>query len=141
MPAVVEFVFLHSYWGGAGNWEEVMLGMANLEGRLATAGRLSRVLGVPIVANDMLDERNRALFLQEGIENLGTACRTRDEIASALAHSTHGAVLFVSSPDHLPRVARDALAFGANRAIFAASEVAFSETGAAGVQIVEPPHR
>ena len=134
------FVFVHSYSSEAPNWSEVVLGIGEREGRLCTARRLAREFDLPIVANDGLDARNRACYEAHGIENIGTARNTYDEVVSALVRSGPGRVLFVSSPDHLPRVVRDALAAGGAGSLFTASEVAFSQAGAAGVSIGEPPH-
>ncbi|MDF0599279.1 hypothetical protein P1J78_00910 [Psychromarinibacter sp. C21-152] len=102
---------------------------------------LARDLDVAVIANDARDENNAALYEARGIRNLGTALRTRDEVVSALAHSRTGEVLFVSSPDHLPRVVRDAMAQGGTRALFAASDVPFSAYGPGQVDIREPAHR
>ena len=133
-------VFVHSYTSEAPNWSEVVFGIGGREGRLCTARRLAREFGLPIVANDGMDAGNRACYAAHGIENIGTARNTYDEVVSALVRSGSGRVLFVSSPDHLPRVVRDALAAGGAGSLFAASEVAFSQTGPAGVTIGEPPH-
>lgn len=48
--------------------------------------------------------------------------------------------LFVSSPDHLPRVVRDALAAGGAGSLFATSDAVFSQAGRASVSIGERPH-
>lgn len=134
------FVFVHSYSSEAPNWSEVVFGIGEREGRLCTARRLSHEFGLSIVANDALDAGNRACYAAHGIENIGTARNTYDEVVSALVRSGAGRVLFVSSPDHLPRVVRDALAAGGVASLFAASEVAFSQAGPADVTIGEPPH-
>ena len=60
-----------------------------------------------------------------GIENINTALNTKDEVISALARSGRGRVLFVKSPDHLPRVACDALAAGGLGSVFVAWECLF----------------
>lgn len=137
---MVEFVFVHSYTGRARNWHAVMVGDGEREGRIATAKRLASALSVPVIANDKHDLANHDLFAREGIENIGTAERTRDEVQTALDRSRSGAVLFVTSPDHLPRVVRDVLAAGGLRALFASSDIPFSEKGPAAVEIKEPPH-
>ena len=133
-------VFVHRYNSETSNWSKVVFGLGGREGRLCTARRLAREFNLPIVANDGLDARNRACYAPHGIENIGTARYTYDEVVSALVRSGPGRILFVSSPDHLPRVVRDAMAAGAAGSLFAASEVAFSQAGAAGVSIGEPPH-
>ena len=138
--SLVEFVFVHSYTSAAPNWHAVMIGDGQHEGRLGTAKRLASLLSVPLLADDRYDSRNHDLFVREGIENIGSAKRTRDEVRAALQRSHRGAVLFVTSPDHLPRVVRDVLAAGGTRAMFASSEVPFSAGGAAAVDIKEPPH-
>jgi hypothetical protein len=137
---MVEFVFVHSYTSRAENWKAVMIGEGPREGRIATAKRLARALCVPVLADDMHDAANHDLFKREGIENIGKALRTRDEACAALQRSRDGAVLFVTSPDHLPRVVRDVLAAGGTRALFAASEVPFSGAGPGAVRIDEPAH-
>lgn len=137
-PMQVEFVFVHSYRSDAPNWRAVMQGDAGRAGRLRTARAWADRLGVPVLANDRIDTGNHALYARDGVTNLATALRTEDEVRSALAHSRTGRVLFVSSPDHLPRVARDAMKLGGTGALFAASEVPHSTAGAAGVMISEP---
>ena len=137
---VIEFVFVHSYSSEALNWQAVMIGDREREGRIATAKRWADAFSVPVVANDKHDTGNHDLFVREGIENICTALRTRDEAQAALDRSRSGAVLFVTSPDHLPRVVRDVLAAGGLRALFASSDIPFSEKGAAAVEIKEPPH-
>ena len=137
---MVEFVFVHSYTGRARNWRAVMIGDGQREGCIATAKRLAGAFSVPVMADDKHDPANHALFAREGIENIGGAERTRDEVFAALNCSRSGAILFVTSPDHLPRVVRDVLAAGNTRAMFASSEIPFSEGGPAAVEIDEPPH-
>lgn len=117
-----------------------MLGDDAALGRVDRALEIGKELGVPVVANDRLDRRNWTLYKKMGIENINTALNTKDEVISALARSVRGRVLFVTSPDHLPRVARDALAAGGSDSVFVASEVPLSEAGAEGVQILEPAH-
>ena len=134
----VEFVFVHSYRSDAPNWSAVMLGDDDRKGRLRVAQDLAAALGVRVVADDKLDHGNHELYRAEGVANLCTALRTRDEVRSALEQSKTGRVLFVSSPDHLPRVVRDALSLGGVHALFASSEISHSQVGAAGVEIVEP---
>lgn len=137
----VEFVFLHSYSSVTPNWQHVMIGDGEHAGRLTRAMILARDLSCPVVANDASDQKNAMLYEQSHILNLGTAYRTKDEVISALAHSQFGRVLFVSSPDHLPRVVRDAMTVGGNNALFAASDVPFSEPGPSQVGILEPAHQ
>lgn len=137
----VEFVFLHSYSSVAKNWQDVMIGDTEQAGRLTRAMMLAQELACPIVANDASDRKNAALYEQYHVLNLGTAYKTQDEVISALAHSQFGRVLFVSSPDHLPRVVRDAMTAGGSHALFAASDVPFSEPGPSQVEIVEPAHQ
>lgn len=137
----LEYVFVHSYSSDAWNWREVMLGVDGQEGRVTRAVRLANELGLPIVANDRFDKRNGKLYRELGIENLKTARNTNDEVVSALEKSKNGTVLFVSSPDHLPRIVRDALSAGGNRCLFAASDVPFSEAGAKGISVAEPEHK
>ncbi len=137
----VEFVFLHSYSSMAQNWQDVMIGDTEQAGRLTRAMMLARDLACPVVANDASDQKNAAIYGQNHILNLGTAYKTQDEVISALAHSQFGRVLFVSSPDHLPRIVRDAMTAGGSNAFFAASDVPFSEPGPSQVEIVEPAHQ
>jgi hypothetical protein len=112
--------------------------MPRAEGRLLTALRYSKALAVPLIADDLVDKRNHELFRDYGIINLMTARRTADEVESALSYSKTGRILFVSSPDHLPRVVRDVLARGGSKAVFAASSIEFSVPGVAGVKVTEP---
>lgn len=137
----VAFVFVHSYSSEEANWHEVMVGTEARPGRLLTARNLALSWGVEIVANDSIDPTNHALLAEWGIRNLGTARNTRDEVESALELAGDEGVVFVSSPDHLPRVVRDAMAANGFRSIFAASSAPFSSVGAAGVVITEPAHR
>ena len=137
---MVEFVFVHSYTSRAANWKAVMIGEGLREGRIATAKRLACALSVPVIADDKHDAANHDLFAREGIEKIGTALRTQDEVCAALQRSRGGAVLFVTSPDHLPRVVRDVLAAGGTRALFASSEIPFSQAGPGAVRIDEPAH-
>lgn len=139
--SMIELVFVHSYSSSSENWQEVMVGTEGRQGRITRASNLAMEFSVPLLADDLRDAGNHALFQRYGIENLGTAVCTRDEVRAALARSSTGAVLFVSSPDHLPRVTRDVLACGGAKSLFAASDVAFSSGGAAAVRIDEPPHR
>lgn len=136
----LEFVFVHSFTSKAGNWAEVMLGDEGRSGRLMRAEALAADLGLPLIANDATDAQNSALYAERGIENLNTARNTRDEVRFALDRSARGGVLFVSSPDHLPRIVRDALSLGGTRCLFAASDIPFSEDGAGGVVVQEPAH-
>jgi hypothetical protein len=138
---LVEFVFLHSYSSVAPNWHDVVMGLNEQAGRLTRAMQLAHNIACPVIANDARDEENAALYESKAILNLGTACNTQDEVVSALAHSQFGRVLFVSSPDHLPRIVRDATAAGGTHAFFAASDVPFSDQGPSQVEIVEPAHR
>ena len=137
---VCEFVFVHSYSSGTPNWREIMLGSKGHDGRVTKALKLAQDIGVPVIANDGYDVANRNLYADMKIENLNTARNTLEEVISALEKSTNGAVLFVSSPDHLPRIVRDVLSEGGTRSIFAASETAFSSAGVRGVIVTEPPH-
>lgn len=136
----IDFVFVHAYSSQAANWAEVMVGASGRKGRLQRAQELAAMLGLPVRANDKLDEKNRALFIEHGIENFATALNTEDEVRTALDASPRRSVLFVSSPDHLPRIAREALAYGGERCLFAASDVPFSDLGAKGVEVREPVH-
>lgn len=136
----VDFVFVHSYSSNMPNWQDVVIGDETRQGRLLRAQRLARDLQVPVIANDSFDARNDDLYRQHGVQNLRTALNTRDEVTSALAQSPRRAVLFVSSPDHLPRVVRDALRLGGSRCLFASSDVSFSEIGVNGVEVREPHH-
>lgn len=138
---LVEFVFLHSYSSVAPNWHDVVMGQNEQAGRLTRAMQLARNLACPVIANDARDEENAGLYESKAILNLRTACNTQDEVVSAIAHSQFGRVLFVSSPDHLPRIVRDATAAGGTAAFFAASDVPFSDHGPSHVKIVEPAHR
>lgn len=138
MALNIEFVFVHSYWSNFENWETVQIGREGSEGRLLTALRLSEALGTTVLANDAIDARNKSLYHAHGIENLETAKCTFDEVGSALAASTCGCVLFVTSPDHLPRVVRDVMICGGHNAVFASSQTPMSELGATGVKIIEP---
>lgn len=140
LASMVEFVFVHSYASKARNWRAVMIGDGRRPGRVETAKRLAGALSVPLIADDRHDAGNHDLFAREGIENISTALRTQDEVRAALDRSHAGAVLFLSSPDHLPRVVRDVLVAGGTRAMFASSEIPFSEGGVAAVDVHEPPH-
>lgn len=106
---------------------------------MTRAQSIAQAFDLPLIANDAEDEQNIALSRHEVIRNLGSARNTRDGARSALAASDAGGVLFVSSPDHLPRVVRDAVAEGGACAMFAASDIAFSAIGAAAVEIWEAP--
>lgn len=137
----IQFVFLHSYSSASENWKEVVFGSEGRSGRLTRAQSIVRDFDLPLLANGAEDEQNIALHRCEAIQNLGSARNTRDEVRSALAASDTGGALFVSSPDHLPRVVRDTMAEGGTHALFAASDIAFSATSAAAIEIREPPHR
>lgn len=119
----VDFVFVHSYSSNMPNWQDVVIGDETRQGRLLRAQRFACDLQVPVIANDSFDARNDDLYRQHGVQNLRTALNTRDEVTSALAQSPRRVVLFVSSPDHLPRVVRDALGLGGSRCLFASSDV------------------
>ena len=136
----IEFVFVHSYSSRSDNWLDVMVGTDDRPGRLLKAWMLAKQFDVPVMANDAYDSRNADLLTRFNAENLMTAKRTQDEVRSALAYSHNGRVLFVTSPDHLPRVVRDVLAAGGVQAVFAASAVPFSTAGVESVVIDEPPH-
>lgn len=103
--------------------------------------QLAHGLACPVIANDAHDQENAVLYDRTAISNLGTAFNTQDEVVSAITHSQFGRVLFVSSPDHLPRIVRDATVAGGTQAFFAASDVPFSDRGPSEVKIVEPAHR
>lgn len=118
-----------------------MVGDSGRSGRVERAMWIAQDLGLRVVANDAKDKMNAALYCRHGIVNLRNAYDTRDEVASAIAHSRSGCVLFVSSPDHLPRVVRDAMAQGATHALFASSDVPFSVLGPRNVEVLEPLHR
>lgn len=135
-----EFVFVHSYSSTADNWHDVMLGKNGVDGRIGKAQKLADEYSIPLIANDMADARNRKLYRDLGITNLATARNTRDEVVSALNASVDGAVLFVTSPDHLPRVVRDVMAENGVHCLFAASDISFSPSGAKGVNVIEPAH-
>lgn len=126
----IAFVFVHSYSSAAQNWADVMVGTDAAPGRLPAALSHAEALGVPVVADDREDAQNRALYERHGVQNLGTALRTQDEVRSALAHAGSARVLFVTSPDHLPRVVRDVMAAGGTLSLFAAAATAFSKAGA-----------
>lgn len=138
---LIEFVFVHSYSSEAPNWHDVMIGDTEQAGRLTRALMLARFFACPVIADDARDQKNATLYKQNQILNLGTAHKTQDEVISALTHSQFGRVLFVSSPDHLPRIVRDAMTVGGGHALFAASDVPFSEYGPSQVEIVEPAHQ
>lgn len=135
-----EFLFVHSYSSNTVNWQQVQIGSPEQKGRILAALDLGKAMGLPVVANDGIDMTNHRCFELYGIENLRTARNTTEEVESALRKSKLGRVIFLTSPDHLPRVAREALARGAYNALFASSEVSFSREGARAVKIIEPPH-
>jgi len=136
----LEFVFVHSYSSRMSNWRDVMLGDGTRCGRLARAQAIARELDLSIIADDASDQKNRVLYQEAGLTNIGRAYNTADEVRHALDHSRHQAILFVTSPDHLPRVVRDVLAHGATQSLFMASEVPFSGAGAGAILIEEPRH-
>ncbi|WP_299821253.1 hypothetical protein [uncultured Roseibium sp.] len=142
MKAYTEFafVFVHSYSSAAGNWLAVMEGTGSKMGRLPTAFALAEAFSLSVVADDAIDSDNQDLLRRWRVENFGRARNTRDEILSALAEAGSAGVIFVSSPDHLPRVVREALTAREQGCLFAASEVPFSDNGPAAVKIEEPPH-
>jgi hypothetical protein len=135
-----KFVFVHSYSSRAENWESVMVGTDERTGRLRRALDLAEHFGVSTVANDRHDDENAARFAALGVHNLKTAERTLDEVRSALAFSGGEPVLFVTSPDHLPRVVRDVFRCGGHTSLFAASDVPFSTQGVEAVEVIEPGH-
>ena len=135
-----DFIFVHSYSSNAPNWQQVQIGCAARKGRILAALDIAASFGLPVIANDGIDTTNQRCFELYGIENLRTARNTAEEVESALRKSALGRVIFLTSPDHLSRVVREALARGAYDALFASSEVSFSREGAGGVRIVEPPH-
>ena len=117
-----------------------MVGTDERTGRLRRALDLAERLGVTTVANDRHDDKNAALFAAFGVHNLKTAERTLDEVRSALAFSGGEPVLFVTSPDHLPRVVRDVFRCGGSASLFAASDIPFSTQGVEAVEVTEPGH-
>lgn len=118
-----------------------MVGTEGQPGRVLKALALASEWDVRVVADDAYDGKNGQLLERFGIENFRTAKRTQDEARSALDHSVHGRLLFVTSPDHLPRVVRDVLALGGTNALFCSSDVPFSEAGVGAVIVDEPPSR
>jgi hypothetical protein len=134
------FVFVHSYFSRADNWLSVTVGTDESTGRLRRALDVSEQLGVSTVANDRHDDKNAALFAAFGVHNLKTAERTLDEVRSALVFSGGEPVVFVTSPDHLPRVVRDVFRCGGYRSLFAASGVPFSMQRVEAVEVIEPGH-
>lgn len=139
-PTDFAFVFVHSYSSAETNWRDVMVGSKTKPGRILTARAWAGRFDLPILANDSIDPDNAALLNEWGIENLATARNTRDEVESALELAQDKCVIFVSSPDHLPRVVRDAMAAGGFGSLFAASPVSFSASGPEAVIIKEPKH-
>jgi hypothetical protein len=117
-----------------------MVGTDERTGRLRRAVDLAEHFDVSTVANDRHDDKNAALFAAFGVHNLKTAERTLDEVRSALAFSGCEPVLFVTSPDHLPRVVRDVFRCGGYTSLFAASDVPFSTQGVEAVEVTEPGH-
>jgi len=117
-----------------------MVGTDEHAGRLRRALDLAEHFGVSTVANDRHDQQNAALFAAFGVRNLKTAERTIDEVRSALAFSGGEPVVFVTSPDHLPRVVRDVLRCGGYTSLFAASDIPFSRQGVQAVEVTEPGH-
>ena len=69
-----------------------------------------------------------------------TAKNSADEVLVALQKAAGQPVMFVTSPDHLPRVVREVMISGGENRLFAASDVEFSESGAQGATVTEPPH-
>ncbi|MEP1472111.1 MAG: hypothetical protein ABJK25_14140 [Halieaceae bacterium] len=137
---MVTFVFVHSYSSDNANWRDVMLGNGAQSGRLTRGRQLAHELGVPLLANDKVDQRNRELFSEGEVTNMATAKNSADEVSSALRKAAGQPVMFVTSPDHLPRVVKEVMIAGGENCLFAASDIAFSESGAAGVMVIEPPH-
>lgn len=138
---MIDLVFLHSYSSSNQNWESVVLGQDGKEGRLTTAKRLAAHFQVRVIASDRSDDKNISLYKTENIANLKAADSTQEEIRSALSFDRSARWLFVSSPDHLPRVVRDVLAQGAAGSLFCASQIQFSCAGPQAVEISEPSHR
>jgi len=136
----MEFVFVHSYSSAEKNWEEVVLGNGLQSGRLTRACELAKQFNCPVLSNDKKDLVNISLYEDLNIKNMGTALNTFEEVRSAIELSETGEICFVSSPDHLPRVVRDAAICGATKAIFACSDVEFLYSGAFSVKIEEPSH-
>ena len=118
-----------------------MEGTDTKKGRLPTAFDLAEAFSLNVVADDAIDPDNQNLLRNWGVENIGRARNTRDEVVSALTEAGSDGVIFVTSPDHLPRVVRDALAAKGQGCLFAASEVPFSDDGPTAVKIEEPPHQ
>ncbi|WP_415893399.1 hypothetical protein ACMXYN_02785 [Neptuniibacter sp. PT8_73] len=137
----IEFIFVHSYSSNSTNWHKVVWGFDDKSGRLSKALYLSDKLGVPVVADDKYDQKNHISYSEHGVKNLKTAENTLQEVKSALNYSEMGRVLFVTSPDHLPRVVRDVMLLGGESSFFSASDVPFSTFGVEGVLIQEPPHQ
>lgn len=115
-----------------------MMGYKSQPGRLRKAKQMSRILNLPIVANDGFDPLNNRLFKKTNVENIGTALNTRDEVYSALVRGSW--VLFITSPDHLPRVVKEVMILGGYSSVFMASETQFSTPGVLGVEVLEPSH-
>lgn len=131
-------VFVHSYNSMAHNWHDVVFGSRAQPGRLRKAISVARELNASVIADDSFDRPNQRLYRRLGIENLGLAKTTRDEVRNFLKRAPRDArKVFVSSPDHLPRVTRDALALNAQNTMFAASDTAYTPSGAAGVSVHE----
>lgn len=135
------FVFVHSYSSCNPNWHEVMVGDGKKVGRLSKAKAVAAELGLVVRANDKLDHKNKDLLKSEGVLVSETAVCTGDEIKYALDVAQNKSVVFVTSPDHLPRVVRDALLLGGSMSWFLASDIPFSAEGVGGVSVVEPDHK
>jgi hypothetical protein len=118
-----------------------MLGCGQNSGRLTRAIDIARKIGVDVEADDKVDIQSKSLMESMGINVFQDSTSTEEEVVGALKRAQGMPVLFVSSPDHLPRVVRDALKHGAVNCFFAASEVPFSANGVASVEIIEPKHK
>lgn len=138
---IFKIIFVHSYSSEADNWQEVVIGSDKMYGRLTLALKLASELNIPIVTNDMLDLKNIELYKKYNIFNLKTARNTKDEVLSVLEYEKQGGILFISSPDHLPRVVRDVLICRGYRCYFRSSDVEMSKSGVNEVVVEEPPHK
>lgn len=137
-PHPQAMVFLHSYDSIEPNWHAVVFGSRTRPGRLRTALAVARELNAPVIADDGFDHPNQRLYRRVGIENIGKAKTTHDEVTNFLAQAPRAArKVFVTSPDHLPRVARDALAMQAENAVFTASATPYTRGGVTAVQVRE----
>lgn len=107
MRIYIYFFFLHASSSQPANWADVMIGISGRNCSLLNMQELATMLCLRVVGNDKLDEKNRALSIEHGIENLATALKIETKVRTALNSNPCRSVLFVSSPDHLPRIVRD----------------------------------